>query len=800
MGLIEVVRACIRAVRSLPIGWKLAFTVAGALGLLAGVSWFALDRLTFVSSQQAGVEGQAEVRHQVQRALLAAQELRVVSRELPQQQTTGGIKSTLARGAAQHDHAAHIMRAVKDRLADPADGALLDQSLTRLDALMAAVTAAGSLRGDIITVRQKKLFQIRNMFETSLNTLHDELAKGVAFEGGVNSVRAASAPAGEANPNSADIEALVRYRLAMSRLQGGALMFMATSNPAAANDIRDAAQQAQGSMVAILTGQAADQIKADARIVDVIGTGIAQASTDLVAMIRRLEDVTGPEVEAAGQTMRAAFETLAAAAAQRENAASAASHEASEAAWRHIIMMIGATAALMIGSGVVVTGMIAGPIGRLTRIVRAIADGQTDTAVPYTDLRDEVGRMAASVERLRGVMRQTFLQSQIIEQMPVGVMTTEHSGDFRITYLNNEAQQILETVKDSLAVPIDQLVGQSIHSFNAILEGSRAMLADPAAMPQRLRVNTGIETLELRVIATHDRQGGYAGPLILWRRLTGQVRLVEQFERSVGAIANTVGDSAEGMRQAASGMRESAVDAGARTEAVSAASDQAARNVNAAAAGAEELAASIAEIARQVAEQAHIAAKAVAEAAATDASVSGLSDAAERIGAVVRLIGDIAGRTNLLALNATIEAARAGDAGKGFAVVAAEVKSLATQTARATQEIGGQIAEMRQATGQAVGALRSIAATIQRMNEIATGIAGSVDQQGSATQAIAEAVSLAAAGTAEVNSNIAVVSQAVGDTGGRADTALRAATELTEQSAVLKAEVGRFLAAVQQAA
>ena len=183
---------------------------------------------------------------------------------------------------------------------------------------------------------------------------------------------------------------------------------------------------------------------------------------------------------------------------------------------------------------------------------------------------------------------------------------------------------------------------------------------------------------------------------------------------------------------------------------------------------------------------AQIAGMAVSEAQATDASVSSLSEAATRISAVVGLISDIAARTNLLALNATIEAARAGDAGKGFAVVAGEVKTLATQTAKATQEIGGQIATMQQATGQAVKALRSISVTIQRMNEIATMIAGSVEEQGAATQSIAQAVQHAAEGTAEVHSNIGTVTYVVEETGRRAGGVLAAATEMTGQAAVLK--------------
>jgi methyl-accepting chemotaxis protein len=183
----------------------------------------------------------------------------------------------------------------------------------------------------------------------------------------------------------------------------------------------------------------------------------------------------------------------------------------------------------------------------------------------------------------------------------------------------------------------------------------------------------------------------------------------------------------------------------------------------------------------------------VAEAKAADACIAGLAEAATRIGDVVRLIGDIAGRTNLLALNATIEAARAGEAGRGFAVVAGEVKTLATQTAKATGEIGAQIGAMQGATQQAVAALRSIGTTIEHMNAIATTVAGAVEQQGAATREIARAVQHAAAGTAEVDANMAALTEAMQLTGAQAGEVLGAAGELTGQSATLSEEVGAFL-------
>jgi methyl-accepting chemotaxis protein len=217
------------------------------------------------------------------------------------------------------------------------------------------------------------------------------------------------------------------------------------------------------------------------------------------------------------------------------------------------------------------------------------------------------------------------------------------------------------------------------------------------------------------------------------------------------------------------------------------------------AAAAEELSASIGEISRQVHQSSKITGQAVTETQRTDTIVRALAEGADKIGKVMELIADIAGQTNLLALNATIEAARAGDAGKGFAVVASEVKSLATQTARATEEIGVQVSQIQAATKEAVGAIEGISTTIQEVSKIAASIAAAVEEQGAATAEIARNVQQTAQAAQDVTVNISGVSRASSETGAAAGQVLSAAGDLSNQAENLTAEVNTFLVDVRAA-
>ncbi len=770
-----------RLFRNLSVGRKLAGSAMAAILLLVG-----LVGLVQMQLGAAGAEQEAERRAVAARSAALQAAIEVARAEV----ALGGVliaqtTETAAERAAElerHADAAREQLAEASRLSD-ADAAReqLAAATQHLTDYLASAGEQAGLRQGMITQRDTVLFPRGSEYDQVFEAVSGMIELDV--------------------PEDQQAEARQRvmtFHQVVNDVRLGSQRYLATGEESQARRIRRAAAQLRVHQRALASIQARDTAQADLRRIASVAEAISRSALEVLELSEngaKIQQERGlPARQRLDEALGAAMQVL-----SEEAAARAADSAAASASVRSAVLWIGVAVALVLAfTGWLTARAIGAPLRRLMQTIRAIAAGDASGTVPDQDRRDEIGGIAQALEELRGAVLRAFAQQQMLEQLPSALMTADPRDDFRVTYLNPHALDLLRRLEPVLPCKPEEVLGKSVDILHRNPERQRAILSDPDKLPYKARVPMGQEVMDLTVSAIRNQQGEYVSAMLSWNLVTAQARLADSFEAEVGGVVEAVAAAAAQLHQAAEALSGAAATSDREAAAVAEASTRAGADVQAVAASAEELAASVAEITRQVADGAAVARAAAEEARATDGTVQGLAQAAQRIGDVVRLIGDIAGQTNLLALNATIEAARAGEAGKGFAVVASEVKQLAGQTAKATEEIGAQIGAIQAATGEAVAALRSIGSTIERMNEVTSAIAAAVEEQGSATREIARSAAQVAEGTTAVTQRIQDVQRAARQTGEASASLLGAANDLTGHAGALRSRSGEFLASVRR--
>ena len=429
---------------------------------------------------------------------------------------------------------------------------------------------------------------------------------------------------------------------------------------------------------------------------------------------------------------------------------------------------------------------------------------------PVFDLSGKLLKVVKLATDITEAVRARVVNSRyasMTENSPINIMFADL--DLNIRYMNPASLNTLKSIQQYLPMPVDRIIGQNIDVFHKAPAHQRNLLSDPRNLPRRANIKVGPETLDLLVSALYDEKKNYIGAMATWSVITERLA-AEQREIEMNANMQVVLDkvtenssvmtnnlsamaaAAEELSSVSTQMAANAEETAAQAGVVSAASEQVSKNTQTVATGIEEMSASIKEIAKNATDAARVATSAVTLAETTNTTIGKLGKSSAEIGKVIKVITSIAQQTNLLALNATIEAARAGEAGKGFAVVANEVKELAKETAKATEDISQKIEAIQQDTGSAVSAIAEISVIINQINDISNTIASAVEEKTATTNEISRNVAESSKGTCEIAQNITSVAEAARNTTEGASNSQRAASELARMTAELQEIVAGF--------
>jgi methyl-accepting chemotaxis protein len=436
---------------------------------------------------------------------------------------------------------------------------------------------------------------------------------------------------------------------------------------------------------------------------------------------------------------------------------------------------------------------ISAPFRAINNALKSISEGDTSVDLVGENRKDELGEIVRNTIKMKQEVNVAFRLKQMVEDMPINIMTCDVKDDLKINYINSTAYHTLKDLSKFLTVKVDKIIGSNIHVFLSDSNKIEAILKDSNNLPYKTRIKLGNETLDLKISPLKDKNFNYIGPMITWSIITKQVKLVEEFESKVGDIIKgfiIISDTLQGYAKA---MSEISQQTSEKTSIVVNNSLQSSDNVQTVSVATEELYTSINDINNKVSESAHISVQANTESRIASEISRSLFSSATKISEVINIIDNIAEQTNLLALNATIEAARAGESGKGFGVVASEVKNLAQQTSVATDQIAKQIKEVVQNSTQVYTSIENIAKVISQVSNLSQNVAEAIDQQKQATHQISRNISQVNQGAREVTENIKDVSISAERSREMSDNVLNFANKLKEESQLLQKGVEEFI-------